>query len=39
MTGAGFSGVPKWRAKRSASIVADVMMIFRSGRRGRSCFR
>ena len=43
MTGAGSirrpepgvpSHVPKWRAKRSESIVADVMMTFRSGRAG-----
>ena len=43
MTGAGSmrrpeagvpSHVPKWRAKRSESIVAEVMMTFRSGRAG-----
>ena len=31
--------VPKWRAKRSASIVADVMISLSSGRRASSCFR
>ncbi len=39
MTGAGRSGVPKWRAKRSASSVAEVTITLRSGRRGRSSFR
>src|SRR6185436_1579174 len=30
------TGAPsKWRLKRSGSIVADVMISFRSGRRGR----
>ena len=31
--------VPKCRAKRSASSVADVTITLRSGRRGSSCFR
>ncbi|CFN63483.1 Uncharacterised protein [Bordetella pertussis] len=40
MTGAGRSGpAAKCRAKRSASMVAEVMMTFRSGRRGSSCLR
>ena len=29
----------KWAAKRSVSMVADVMMTLRSGRRGSSCAR
>ena len=33
------SPLPKCRAKRSASSVADVTITLRSGRRGSSCFR
>ena len=39
MTGAGWPSDPKWRAKRSASSVAEVTITLRSGRRGRSSFR
>ena len=39
ITGAGPWRPAKWRAKRSASMVAEVTTIFRSGRRGRICRR
>ena len=39
ITGAGCRSAPKWRAKRSASSVAEVTITFRSGRCGSSCFR
>ena len=39
ITGAGMPACSKCCAKRSASIVAEVMMSFRSGRRGSNCFR
>ena len=35
-SGASTSPTPKWRAKRAVSIVADVTMTLRSGRRGSS---
>ena len=39
ITGAGFPFALKCCEKRSASMVAEVMMTFRSGRRGSSCLR
>ncbi len=39
MMGEGSSSLPKCLAKRSGSIVAEVMMIFRSGRCGRMRLR
>jgi len=39
MTGAGPDAVAKCAAKRSASIVADVMTTRNSGRLARSFFR
>ena len=33
------SSAAKWAANRSVSMVAEVMMIFRSGRRGSSTLR
>jgi hypothetical protein len=36
---AGTDANSKCFAKRSASIVAEVMMSFRSGRRGSNCLR
>ncbi len=39
ITGAGPAFEAKWLAKRSASIVAEVTITLRSGRRGSSCFR